>query len=244
MSLIEARGLRKTYASDGTSVHALDGVDLDVDASEFVAVMGPSGSGKSTLLHMLGALDVPDAGSVLLSGRNLAELSRGALADVRRRCVGMVFQFFNLVPVLTAEENVSLPGVLDGKRDADARDRAGTLLERLGLGEIGRKLPSELSGGEQQRVAVARALINEPQLLLADEPTGNLDRRSGSELMSLLRKLHADGQTVVVVTHDPAIASFAHRVVFMRDGKLIDSMTVGGAGDPTPVLERLTAIGQ
>jgi putative ABC transport system ATP-binding protein len=244
MRLVEARNLRKTYAGDGIEVRALDDVDLDVESGEFVAVMGPSGSGKSTLLHMLGALDVPDAGCVVLDGKDLSTLSRAELAEMRRRSVGMVFQFFNLVPVLTVEENVSLPAVLDGKSDGQSRDRAGELLRRLGLADVARKLPSQVSGGEQQRVAIARALINEPRLLLADEPTGNLDRRSGSELMTLLCKLHDDGQTVVVVTHDPAIASFARRVVFMRDGKLVDSIPLDGGGDPTPVLERLTEMGQ
>jgi putative ABC transport system ATP-binding protein len=207
-------------------------------------VMGPSGSGKSTLLHLLGGLDAATSGEVLLEGNPLSKLSDKEITLARRYKIGFVFQFFNLVPVLTVEENVSLPAVLDRASDGDAQQRAKALLTDLGLDNALGKLPSQLSGGEQQRVAVARALINEPKIVLADEPTGNLDRRSGAEVMSVLGKLHEGGQTVALVTHDPAIASFARRVVFMQDGKLIDSMSVGVAGDATPILERLAAIGQ
>jgi putative ABC transport system ATP-binding protein len=241
MALIEGRGLRKTYSGEGTTVRAVDGVDLDIERGEFVAVMGPSGSGKSTLLHILGALDVPDEGSVSLNGNHLSSLNRAQLASIRRRDVGFVFQFFNLVPVLTVEENIRLPATLDG---SDANDHVDALITKLGLEGRRHSLPAQLSGGEQQRAAIARALVNRPNVVFADEPTGNLDRRSGAEVMSLLCKLHDEGQTVVVVTHDPAIASFGHRVVFMQDGILIDSMVIDGDGDATPVLERLAAIGQ
>jgi putative ABC transport system ATP-binding protein len=242
MALVTARGLRKTYRTDGANVYALDDIDLDVEEGSFVAVMGPSGSGKSTLLHMLGALDVPDGGEVTFGGRELSALSRTELAHVRRRQVGFVFQFFNLVPVLTVEENVGLPLVLDGVAEAKAANRVAKTLSTVGLDQQGKKLPAQLSGGEQQRAAVARAVINDPVLLLADEPTGNLDRRSGADVMSLLRSLNEEGQTLVVVTHDPTVAGFAPRVVFMRDGKLVDEMNQKGTGNPSRVLARLTAL--
>jgi putative ABC transport system ATP-binding protein len=220
----------------------LDGVDLDVGAGESVAIMGPSGSGKSTLLHVLGAIDTADEGSVMLDGRNLAGLGRADLADVRRESVGIVFQFFNLVPVLTVLENVSLPAVLDGTSESGARERAESLLAQLGLDEESSKLPAQLSGGEQQRAAIARALINEPAVVLADEPTGNLDRTSGAEVMALLRDVNERGQTLVLVTHDPAVAAHARRVVFMRDGKLEDEIAVTGRGSPRPILAKLAAL--
>jgi putative ABC transport system ATP-binding protein len=242
VALIEARGLRKTYSGDGVDVRALDGVDLDVGAGESVAIMGPSGSGKSTLLHVLGAIDTADEGSVMLDGRNLAGLGRADLADVRRESVGIVFQFFNLVPVLTVLENVSLPAVLDGTSESGARERAESLLAQLGLDEESSKLPAQLSGGEQQRAAIARALINEPAVVLADEPTGNLDRTSGAEVMALLRDVNERGQTLVLVTHDPAVAAHARRVVFMRDGKLEDEIAVTGRGSPRPILAKLAAL--
>jgi putative ABC transport system ATP-binding protein len=242
MALIEARGLRKTYRGDGVDVRALDGVDLDVASGEFLAVMGPSGSGKSTLLHVLGALDTADEGTVVLDGRTLSGLSRAELADVRRQSVGIVFQFFNLVPVLTVCENVSLPSVLDGTSDTHASDRAGALLAQLGLNEASGKLPAQLSGGEQQRAAIARALINEPSVVLADEPTGNLDRTSGAEVMNLLREVNERGQTLVLVTHDPAVAAHARRVVFMRDGQLEDEIAVTGRGSPRAILAKLAAL--
>ncbi len=242
MAFIEARGLRKTYGTDGVDVRALDGIDLDVNVGEFLAVMGPSGSGKSTLLHMLGALDVPDEGTVQVDGQELSGLSRAELADVRRRRVGVVFQFFNLVPVLTVVENVSLPAVLDGVGDDAAQTRARDLLKTLALHDASGKLPSQLSGGEQQRAAIARALINEPSVVLADEPTGNLDRRSGAEVMTMLRDVHERGQTIVLVTHDPAVAAHARRVVFMRDGRLEDEITVTGRGSPKPILAKLAAL--
>lgn len=242
MSAIEAKGLRKAYRNNGTSVPALDGVDLLIEAGEFTAVMGPSGSGKSTLLHVMGGLDTPDSGEVLLDGRPLADMSRKELALVRRRYVGFVFQFFNLVPVLTVEENVSLPAVLDGKSSGAYAPEVDRILQLVGLLDHRRKLASQLSGGEQQRVAIARALINRPAVLLADEPTGNLDRGTGAEVMALLRGLHADGQTIVVVTHDPTVASFAQRVVFMRDGALVDEARLTGPGETSTVLSRLVQL--
>ncbi len=242
MSAIEAKNVWKSYKSDGTSVHALAGVDLDVAEGEFVAVMGPSGSGKSTLLHIVGGLDSPDEGRVTIDGQDLSGLSRKELATIRRRHLGFVFQFFNLVPVLTVEENVALPAALDDVRESEYAEHLTELLETFGIEEQRDKLPAQLSGGEQQRVAIARALINHPAVLLADEPTGNLDRGSGSDVMALLRKLHKDGQTIVVVTHDPSVASFAQRVVFMRDGELVDEARLRTPGKTSAVLSRLVKL--
>jgi putative ABC transport system ATP-binding protein len=236
---IEARGLRKTYRTGDSVVHALDGVDLRVGVGEFLAVMGPSGSGKSTLLHVLGALDTADEGEVILGGRSLSGLSRKELALVRRREVGFVFQFFNLVPVLTIEENVLLPASLDRSRPEGLDARLAGLLDLLGISDQRDKLPAQVSGGEQQRAAIARALVNEPAVILADEPTGNLDRASGNDVMSLLRRLNESGKAVVVVTHDPGVASFARRVVFVRDGHLVDEAVLDSTEDKRAVLERL-----
>lgn len=239
---IEVHGLRKTYKSDGRTVEAVRGVDLEIGPGEFVAVMGPSGSGKSTLLHLIGGLDRPDGGRVLLEGRDLGSLSRRDLARVRRRQVGFVFQFFNLLPILTVEENVELPAALDGRRESAFREHRDRILERVGLTAVRDKLPGQISGGEQQRVAVARALINEPTLLLADEPTGNLDRKTGQDMMRLLRDLRAEGQTILLVTHDPAVASHAERVVFMRDGLLVDEARLTAPGETSAVLSRLVEL--
>ena len=234
---IEARDLRKAYRTDAGEVVALDGVDLSVRAGEFVAVMGPSGSGKSTLLHVLGGLDQADDGDVAVSEKSLGSLSRKELALVRRHEVGFVFQFFNLVPVLTAEENVVLPATLDGRKDHS--ERVSELFGLLEISAVRDKLPAQLSGGEQQRVAIARALINDPAVVLADEPTGNLDQTSGTQVMSLLRRLNESGKTIVLVTHDPAVAAFARRVVFVRDGKIVDETAVDAADDRRAVVQRL-----
>ena len=242
MNAIEVVGVSKSYTTDGTVTHALAGVDLAVEEGEFVAVMGPSGSGKSTLLHMVGGLDTPDTGRVIVGGQELSKLSRKELALVRRRHIGFVFQFFNLVPVLTVEENVSFPAVLDGERDATLEPRMKELFDLFGLSEHRRKLPTRLSGGEQQRVAIARSLINKPAVVLADEPTGNLDRSSGADVMALLRKLNSEGQTIVVVTHDPSVASFARRVLFMRDGALVDEAKMDVPGEASAVLSRLVQL--
>ena len=240
--IVKARGLTKVYRSDGTAVHALDDVDIDIERGELLAIMGPSGSGKSTLLHMIGALDVPDEGEVLLNGQELSKLSRSELALIRRRHVGFVFQFFNLVPILTVDENVSFPAVLDGVKESVYRARMDQTFTRLGLVDKRQKMPPQLSGGEQQRVAIARALVNAPDLVLADEPTGNLDRSSGAEVMSLLRSLNDEGQTIVVVTHDPGVASFARRVVFMRDGRLVDETRLKAPGQTSAVLSKLVKL--
>jgi putative ABC transport system ATP-binding protein len=242
MATIEARGLRKTYRTDGTEVRALDGVDLSVGDGDFVAVMGPSGSGKSTLLHMLGALDVPDEGEVIIGGRPLGGMSAGDLAEIRRRHVGFVFQLFNLVGVLTVAENVELPASLDGAKDDVRMRRVDRLLGQLGLEARSDLLPSQISGGEQQRAAIARALVNEPSVILGDEPTGNLDRASGRDVMGRLATLNDAGQTIVIVTHDPSVAAYARRVVFMEDGALVDEVSPQRRGSTSAILSRLTEL--
>ena len=240
--VIETRDLRKAYRTDGVSVEALRGVDLAVEQGEFVAVMGPSGCGKSTLLHLLGGLDRPTAGQVMVAGRRMDVLDESERAILRRETIGFVFQTYNLIPNLTVADNVGLPGLLVRRTAADTGDRRAELLEALGIAEKGRAFPSELSGGEQQRVAIARALINRPSVLLVDEPTGNLDSRSGSEVMRLLHRFHAEGQTVVLVTHDPKVASFAQRVIFMRDGRLVDEARMVSPGDTAAVLSGLVQL--
>ena len=210
---------RKEYVQGRRRVTALDGVSLSIEAGEFVAVTGPSGSGKSTLLHLAAALDVPSSGSVTIEGRETATLSEEERTLLRRTRIGLVFQFFNLIPTLTVLENTSLPAVLSGGKLGDARPAAERLLERVGLRERLTHLPEELSGGEMQRVAIARALINDPALLLADEPTGNLDSANGREILELLAAERGT-RTVVVVTHDPAVVAVADRAIRLRDGRL------------------------
>ncbi len=240
--VIETRNLLKTYHADRVAVEALRGVDLRVAPGEFVAVMGPSGCGKSTLLHLLGGLDRPTAGEVIVAGQRLDALSESARAVMRRETVGFVFQAYNLIPNLTVADNVDLPGLLAGHPSAEVAARREELLEALGLADKDRAFPGELSGGQQQRAAIARALVNRPAVLLADEPTGNLDSRSGAEVLALLRRFHAEGQTTVLVTHDAKVASFAGRVVFMRDGQLVDETRLAAPGDAATVLSRLVQL--
>jgi putative ABC transport system ATP-binding protein len=210
---------RKEYVQGRRRVRALDGVTLSIEAGEFVAVIGPSGSGKSTLLHLAAVLDVPTSGSVTIEGHETAAMGEEERTRLRRTRIGLVFQFFNLIPTLTVLENTSLPAVLSGGRLRDTRPAAERLLERVGLGERLTHLPEELSGGEMQRVAIARALINDPALLLADEPTGNLDSSNGREILALLAAERGT-RTVVVVTHDPAVVAVADRAIRLRDGRL------------------------
>jgi putative ABC transport system ATP-binding protein len=224
---LQAKGLAKTYSGDGTEVLALRGVDLDVADGEFVAVMGPSGCGKSTLLHLLGGLDRPTAGSIRLGDRQVESLSETEWAVVRRQEVGFVFQFFNLVANLTVADNVELPALLVGRPRSEARARRAELLERLGVEARADALPSRLSGGQQQRVALARALVNRPRVLLADEPTGNLDSESARAVLGVLREVQGEGQTLVLVTHDPRVAASADRVVRLRDGLVADETRLG-----------------
>lgn len=216
--------LAKSHRVDGTVVHAVRGVDLAVEAGEFVAVTGPSGAGKSTLLHLLGGLQRPDSGRILLDGRRVDHLSEARWAVLRRRRVGIVFQFFNLVSTLTVADNVELPGLLAGRPGRDVRSDREELLDELGLAGKEDSTPSDLSGGEQQRVALARALVNRPSLLLADEPTGSLDSRGTREVLGLLSRCHQRGQTIVLVTHDAGVASTADRVVSLFDGRVTDDV--------------------
>jgi putative ABC transport system ATP-binding protein len=234
---IEAKGLAKTYRSEGVEVLALRGVDLVVDRGSLVAVTGPSGSGKSTLLHLLGGLERPTAGSVHVGGRRTDDLDERALALMRRTHVGFVFQAFNLVPSLSAQENVALPALLAGCGTSDASARARTMLDAVGAGERARFAPAHLSGGQQQRVAIARALVNEPDVVLADEPTGNLDTASAREVMRLLRTAADRGQAIVVVTHDPRVAAAADRVVTLRDGLVVDDAMLAAARPVEPLLD-------
>jgi putative ABC transport system ATP-binding protein len=232
MDILQTHNLRKQYAMGEVTVNALRGVDLVVQQGEFVAVMGPSGSGKSTLLHLLGGLDIPSDGEVTLGGRRLAHMSDDEVTLIRRRQVGFIFQFFNLLPTLSAAENVALPLLIDGKRIEDYADRIGGLLALVGLDDRAGHRPDQLSGGQQQRVAIARALVTEPAIVLADEPTGNLDRKAGCEVLDLLRRACDEKQqTIVMVTHDPFAAAYADRVVFLRDGNIIREWKLADGGD-------------
>jgi putative ABC transport system ATP-binding protein len=227
--LVRARGLRKEYGNGEGLVRAVDEVDLDVAHGEALAIMGPSGCGKSTLLHLLGGLDRPSAGELWLADQRIDRLSERGLAQIRRHDVGFVFQAFHLMDELTAQENVELPALLAGRSPRDARRRARQLLERVGLADRAVYLPSALSGGQRQRVAIARSLANEPQLVLADEPTGNLDSAATLEVLRLFEDLHTTGLTLVVVTHDERIAATADRLISMRDGAFVDeTRLIGG----------------
>jgi putative ABC transport system ATP-binding protein len=235
--------LTKTYAADGAPVRAVDGVDLVVEAGETVSVMGPSGCGKSTLLHLLGGLDRTDAGEIVLDGRRVERLSETAWAVLRRSTIGFVFQSYNLVDELTAVENVELPALLVGVPARRARRRALELLERLEVADRRNHLPDRLSGGERQRVALARALVNDPLLILADEPTGNLDSRATGEILRLFADLRASGQSLLVVTHDARVASTADRLLTMRDGALVGHTHLGGVAPAGSVLAGLADMG-
>jgi putative ABC transport system ATP-binding protein len=225
MPVLEANDLQKKYTFGSTVVNALAGVDFVVEEGEFVAIMGPSGSGKSTLLHLVGGLDQPSDGEVTLAGQRLSLMKDKQITLLRRRNVGFVFQFFNLIPTLTAEENVTLPILIDGKKISNYQERLDALLKLVGLADRRRHKPEQLSGGEQQRVAIARAMITEPAIVLADEPTGNLDSKTGTMIMELLRRSCDElGQTIIVVSHDPRASSYADRVVFLRDGKIVEEL--------------------
>jgi len=219
--MIKLKNVVKTYRMGKAEVRALRGVDLAIKEGEFVAIMGPSGSGKSTLMHLMGGLDQPDEGSLVFGDQDLSKQSGDALAGFRGKSVGFVFQSYNLIPTLTATENVELPMMYQGVPRKERLKKAQQFLEQVGIGDRARHRPTELSGGEQQRVAIARALVNDPQILLADEPTGNLDSKSGRQILELLMKLNEDrGMTVVVVTHDPAIARYAQCTIHIFDGKV------------------------
>jgi putative ABC transport system ATP-binding protein len=231
--VLSARRLRKDYGREASLVRAVDGVDLDVATGETLAVMGPSGCGKSTLLHLLGGLDRPTDGEIRLAGRRIDRLTERGLARLRRDTVGFVFQAFHLMDELTAVENVELPALLAGRTPRAARRRASELLDRVGLAGRARFLPSALSGGQRQRVAIARALVADPLLVLADEPTGNLDSEATLDVLRLFETLHEAGQTLVIVTHDSRIAATADRLVGMRDGAFVDETRLTGGTSGT-----------
>jgi putative ABC transport system ATP-binding protein len=223
MSILQTVDLVKKYGAGDTAVTALDRINVNINPGEFVSIMGPSGCGKSTLLHLMGGLDRATSGKVLIEGNDLTTLNDNKLTELRRRKIGFVFQFFNLIPVLGATENAALPLTLDGTKPAEAKARAVDWLNKVGLGNRLNSRPDQLSGGQQQRVAVARALVADPKLILADEPTGNLDSRSSEEIAALLRQVADDwSRTVVMVTHDPRIAAYADRIIFLKDGTIVD----------------------
>jgi putative ABC transport system ATP-binding protein len=233
-AVIRVRGVRKTYESEGMPVRALRGVDFEMAPKEFVAVMGPSGCGKSTLLNLVAGLDTPSEGEIAVAGEPLAGKDENELARMRRRHVGIVFQFFNLLEGMTCLENVALPAMIAGASRKQAERRARDLLDLLGLGDKTRSVPAVLSGGQRQRLAIARALANQPTMLLADEPTGALDSAGGAEVMELFRRLHTGGQTILLVTHDQEVAAAASRIAWMRDGRMAN-------GEPDPTTPTLAA---
>jgi putative ABC transport system ATP-binding protein len=220
--MIEMRAIRKVYSTGRVEVEALKGIDLDIDRNDYVAIVGPSGSGKSTLMNLLGCLDTPTSGVYRLSGETVFGLDRNRLAEIRNRHVGFVFQNFNLLPYATALENVELPLLFGGVPTRERRERARAMLEKVDLADRMDHRPTELSGGQMQRVAIARALVNRPAIVLADEPTGNLDSASGHGIVGLFRELHDAGQTIVMITHDMALAKLASRVVQIRDGQIVE----------------------
>jgi putative ABC transport system ATP-binding protein len=220
-TIVEIKDVWKTYRSDGYELNALRGVNIRITRGEFISIMGPSGCGKSTLLHLMGALDSVTRGEVRFEEKIIAEMSEDERCCLRCRRTGFIFQTFNLLPTLNILENVEMPARLSGLSKKERREKAKTLLEKVGLSERLTHLPSQLSGGERQRVAIARALINAPELILADEPTGNLDSKSGSEIIGLLHELNSEGQTIIMVTHNPETTKYSNRIVYMRDGKII-----------------------
>lgn len=228
MSLIEIKNLAKSYKMGDEVVNALKGVSINIEKNEYVALMGPSGSGKSTLMNLLGCLDSPSSGEYMLNDNVVSEMSDADLAEVRNKLIGFVFQTFNLLPRMTALENVALPLVYSGIGKDERLEKAARVLEVVGLSDRMYHKPNELSGGQRQRVAIARALVNDPAIILADEPTGNLDTKTSVEIMAIFDKIHKNGNTVILVTHEPDIAEYAHRIVKLRDG-LIESDVVKAA---------------
>ena len=220
MPLIETRDLWKTYVMGDEEIHALRGVSIQIERGEYVAIMGPSGSGKSTLMNLIGCLDTPSKGSYLLNEKEVASMNDDELAQIRNEEIGFVFQTFNLLPRATALHNVELPLIYAGVSGAARKDKAKQALEKVDLMARASHRPNELSGGQRQRVAIARALVNDPSILLADEPTGNLDSKTGNEIMGVFDRLHGSGNTIVLVTHEPDIAAYAHRVIHIRDGQV------------------------
>lgn len=241
--ILRAQGLSKVYEMGDTSVRALDGVDFAVFPGEFVAVMGPSGSGKSTLLYLLGGLDRPSGGEISLAGQALSTLSERKITLTRRRQVGFIFQFFNLLPTLSAQENITLPLLIDGQSVQKHQSRVEELLVLVGLSDRREHKPDQLSGGEQQRVAIARALITRPAIVLADEPTGNLDSRAGDDVLRLMRRTcDEQGQTLILVTHDPRAASYSDRIVFLKDGQIAGEAVLTAEVDASKILQHLSEL--
>ena len=237
MSLIQAENLTKIYGTGETAITALDHVNLTVNPGEFVAVMGPSGCGKSTLLHLIGGLDRPSDGNVSIDGQPLAKMSDNDVTKLRRRKIGFVFQFFNLIPILSSVENVSLPLLLDGANASTTKQKATEWLTKVGLGNRLVSRPDQLSAGQQQRVAIARALITDPVLVLADEPTGNLDTKSSDEIAALLKQVAKEwNRAVLMVTHDPHIAAYSDRIVFLKDGKIVNETLLESKNASNPEL--------
>ncbi|MBN1681570.1 MAG: ABC transporter ATP-binding protein [Anaerolineae bacterium] len=243
MPVVRTESLTKIYGDAPRQVRALNEVSLNIDAGEFVAIMGSSGSGKSTLLYNLGGLEMPTSGQVWFNQTDLSTMNDNELSQLRRQQIGFVFQFFNLIPVLTAQENVAMPLILDGVSHLDATRRADQALEKVGLSERKTHRPAELSGGEQQRVAIARALVTNPALILGDEPTGNLDSHSGDEVVSLLRNVVDQwGRTLVIVTHDPRIAAHADRIIFLKDGQIVDETHLKGQASADQIRAQLSKV--
>jgi putative ABC transport system ATP-binding protein len=240
--ILQAKNVVKTYRNNGGELHALRGVDLDVCTGQLVAVMGPSGCGKSTLLHLLGGLDSPTSGQVYVNGARVDVMKEAQRALLRRRQIGFVFQTFNLIGNLSVADNIELPALMAGLSSAEARRRREGLLAELGLSDKAQMAPAQLSGGQRQRVALVRALINRPAILLADEPTGNLDSRSAAEVLDLLRQSHADGQTILLVTHDANVASIADRVVHMKDGRIKTETMLDRSSNRQALLSELISL--
>jgi putative ABC transport system ATP-binding protein len=230
MALVEIRNVSKIYHLGGEEIRALDDVSLDIGAGDFMSIIGPSGSGKSTLMQIVGCLDTPSRGTITLDGTMIQDASPGQLAAIRNRKIGFVFQFFNLLPKLSVLQNVELPMVYGGVSGRERRERALKALELVGLANRTKHRPSQLSGGQQQRVAIARALVNDPKIVLADEPTGNLDSHTGELILELFRKLSTEGRTIILVTHDPEIAAITPRRIEIRDGKIADTVDETLAG--------------
>ncbi len=226
--LIRIENMYKIYEMGSEKVHALDGVNLTIKEHEFVAIVGPSGSGKSTLMNMIGCLDTPTSGNYLLEGLDISKMKDTQLTMIRRQKVGFIFQQFNLLSKSSALENVELPAMYNGNSGRERRQKAETALKKVGLGDRMHHKPSELSGGQQQRVAIARALVNNPPVLLADEPTGNLDSHSGAEVMNMIKELHAQGNTIILITHDHDVAEHAPRIIEIKDGQITSDINRGG----------------
>ena len=240
MSIVHTEAVTKVYGAADQPIYALDGLSLSVEQGEFLAIMGPSGSGKSTALYLIGGLERPTDGKIWLRDADIGALDDDALSRLRRKSLGFVFQFFNLIPVLSARENVAIPLILDGVPRPDALKQADEALARVGLADRATHRPSELSGGQQQRVALARALVTKPAVVLADEPTGNLDSRSSDEVVQMLRRAVDEwSQTLILVTHDPRVAAYADRIIFLKDGKVVDENRLKGQGRAEEIREQL-----